>query len=167
MAGWLFIAFVTVPFAELWLLLQLGSAVGAGATFGLVFLTGAVGAWLARREGYRTLLGIQKEMARGALPAAEMVDGLIIFMGGALLLTPGMLTDALGFSMIFPLTRSLMRGALVTWMQEKIQSGAAQVHVYQPPGAGPGSPGQGFGQPPRPRADDPRIIDATFDEDGS
>ena len=165
MAGWLFIAFITVPLLELWLLLQVGTVVGAGPTFGLVILTGTVGAWLARREGYRTMLGIQREMAKGALPAAELVDGMIIFMGGALLLTPGILTDILGFSMIAPLTRQVMRRSLVDWMKRKVESGAANVHVYH---------SQMHTRPIHPDFDesrgaskpnsDPRIIDASFDD---
>jgi UPF0716 protein FxsA len=163
MAGWLFIAFVTVPFAELWLLLHLGSVVGAGPTFGLVILTGAVGAWLARREGYRTLLAIQNEMAKGALPAGELVDGMIIFMGGALLLTPGILTDALGFAMIIPFTRFLIRRSLVAWMQRKVEAGAVHVHVNQNPAHTMHTEFDPRTGQPR-RDEDPRVIDATFDE---
>ena len=165
MAGWLFIAFITVPLLELWLLLQVGTMVGAGPTFGLVILTGTVGAWLARREGYRTMLGIQREMAKGALPAGELVDGMIIIMGGALLLTPGILTDVLGFSMIAPVTRQVMRRSLVSWMKRKVESGAAHVHVYQGPMHGrPMNPDfDGRGGPSKPNQD-PKIIDASFDD---
>ena len=166
MAGWLFIAFISVPLLELWLLLQVGTVVGAVPTFGLVILTGAVGAWLARREGYRTLLGIQREMEKGALPAGELVDGMIIFMGGALLLTPGILTDVLGFSMIAPLTRKAMRVSLVAWMKRKIESGAANVHVYHGPmHTRPGHPDfEGRQGGPSKQGQDPRIIDASFND---
>ena len=102
-------------------------------------------------------------MAKGALPAGELVDGVIIFMGGALLLTPGILTDALGFSMIIPLTRVLIRRSLVEWMQRKVQSGAAQVHVYQNSVHTMHSEFDPH-RAQRRREEDPRIIDASFDE---
>ena len=95
--GALFLLFVAVPLVELWLLLKAGGTFGVGVTIGIVLLTGALGATLARREGLRALTRMTQAANKGILPTQAMFDGMAIFLGGALLLTPGFLTDAVGF----------------------------------------------------------------------
>jgi UPF0716 protein FxsA len=97
--------FVVLPVAELALLLRVGRTLGFWPTLGLVLFTGVLGAALARREGTRTLGALRSEVARGGLPGRAILDGASILVGGALLLTPGFLTDALGFALLFPPTR--------------------------------------------------------------
>ena len=109
----LFLLFVGVPLVELWLLLQVGEQMGALPTLTLVVGTGMLGANLARREGMRTIEKVNKAMAEGQMPQEALLDGLAIFLGGALLLTPGILTDVLGFSLLFPLTRVMPRSHFI------------------------------------------------------
>ena len=155
----LFMLFVGVPLVELWLLLQVGERVGAGPTIALVIGTGIVGANLARREGMRTIEKINAAMAKGQMPHEALLDGLAIFLGGTLLLTPGILTDVLGFSLLFPLTRPLLLAMVSGWMKKKMQSGHASVSFYQT-GFGPG---QGMGQGPRVHPEE-KIYEQSWDD---
>lgn len=127
----LFMLFVGVPLVELWLLLEVGERVGAMPTIALVIGTGILGANLARREGMRTIEKINGSMAQGQMPQEALLDGLAIFLGGTLLLTPGILTDVLGFSLLFPLTRPFLLAMVSGWIQKKMQSGHASVTFYQ------------------------------------
>ena len=153
----LFALFVGVPLLELWVLLRVSDHVGAMPTLLLVIGTGVVGASLARREGLRTLAKLQASINRGEMPQAALLDGMCIFMGGALLLTPGILTDALGFSLLFPLTRPILQGLLARWVEKKMQSGHASVSVHF---TGAGSPPSG---PNQRRSQDEKYFDQSWD----
>ncbi|MDD2759084.1 MAG: FxsA family protein [Methylomonas sp.] len=98
----LFLFFLIVPFVEIYLLLQVGGLIGAFPTIFLVVFTAILGAWLLRRQGFETWQRFQSNLARGALPAYEMIEGPILLIGGALLLTPGFFTDAMGFACLIP-----------------------------------------------------------------
>ena len=100
MLGRLFLLFTVIPLAELWLLVQIGEVVGLPATLAAVVATGALGASLAKREGLRTLRAWQDSLARGQLPEEGLASGLLILVGGIFLVTPGVLTDVLGLSML-------------------------------------------------------------------
>ena len=155
----LFLLFVGVPLVELWLLLQVGERVGAMPTLALVIGTGVLGANLARREGMRTIEKINATMAQGQMPHEALLDGLAIFLGGTLLLTPGILTDILGFSLLIPFTRPLLLAGVATWMKKKMQAGQASVTFYQS-GFGPGGGmNQGAGRRP-----EEKIYDQTWDD---
>jgi UPF0716 protein FxsA len=119
--------FVGLPLLELFVLVQMGRLVGLWPTIGLVVLTGFAGAALARLEGLRTLWKIRGELARGRLPGHALFDGLAILVGGALLLTPGILTDLLGFSFLLPPTRKLLLGRIRRSLESRLKSGAIQV----------------------------------------
>jgi UPF0716 protein FxsA len=95
----LILPFIVVPIAELALLIQLGRWIGLWPTLGLIVVTGTVGAVLAAREGLRALHALQVDLAEGRIPGRPILDGLSIFVGGALLLTPGLMTDLLGFAL--------------------------------------------------------------------
>ncbi|MCQ8127957.1 FxsA family protein [Methylomonas rivi] len=101
----LFLFFLVVPFVEIYLLLQVGGLIGAFPTIFLVVFTAALGAWLLRRQGFATWQRFQNNLAQGAIPAYEMIEGPILLVGGALLLTPGFFTDALGFACLIPALR--------------------------------------------------------------
>jgi UPF0716 protein FxsA len=94
-----------VPFVEIYLLLQVGGIIGAAPTIFLVVLTAVIGAWLLRQQGLATLQRFQASLAQGVLPAYEMVEGPILLVGGALLLTPGFVTDIMGFACLIPQLR--------------------------------------------------------------
>ncbi|WP_446808074.1 FxsA family protein [Methylomonas sp. 2BW1-5-20] len=101
----LFIAFLIVPFVEIYVLLQVGGLIGAFPTILLVVFTAVLGAWLLRRQGFATWQRFQSALAQGEIPAYEMIEGPILLVGGALLLTPGFFTDMLGFACLIPTLR--------------------------------------------------------------
>ena len=98
----LFLIVLIIPFAEIYLLLQVGGIIGALPTIFLVVITAALGAWLLRRQGFATFRRFQENLAQGMIPAYEMIEGPIILLGGLLLLTPGFITDVLGFACLIP-----------------------------------------------------------------
>jgi UPF0716 protein FxsA len=100
-----FLVVLIIPFAEIYLLLQVGAMIGAFPTIFLVVFTAALGAWLLRQQGFSTFQRFQSNLARGEIPAYEMIEGPIILVGGVLLLTPGFITDMLGFACLVPQIR--------------------------------------------------------------
>ena len=100
----------------------------------LVFLTGVVGAMLVRQQGLATLFKIQREMNNGNLPAPQMMDGVMILIAGALLVTPGLITDTVGFALLIPFVRERIRFWLRKKLEDKIRSGYVEVHVNRPGG---------------------------------
>jgi UPF0716 protein FxsA len=100
-----FLVVLIIPFAEIYLLLQVGSVIGAFPTIFLVVFTAVLGAWLLRQQGFATFQRFQASLAQGEIPAYEMIEGPIILVGGALLLTPGFITDMLGFACLVPQLR--------------------------------------------------------------
>jgi UPF0716 protein FxsA len=109
----LLLLFTVVPLVELLLLIKIGGLIGVTPTVAIVLATGVLGAWLTRLEGLKTLRGIREDLARGRMPADRLVDGLLILVAGAVLLTPGLLTDAFGFFLLVPPGRRVIRLALV------------------------------------------------------
>jgi UPF0716 protein FxsA len=105
MFGRLLLLFVFIPIIELYLLIHLGARIGFMPTLGLIVITGALGATLARQQGLSTLAKIQNELKSGRPPALEMVEGALIVVGGIVLLTPGILTDLFGFALMVPKIR--------------------------------------------------------------
>lgn len=96
------IAFIVVPIVEMVILIEVGGIIGALPTVGLVVLTATLGIWLLRLEGMATLARVQARLDRGELPETELLEGIMLLVGGALLLTPGFVTDAVGFACILP-----------------------------------------------------------------
>ena len=128
----LFLLFVVVPFIELAILVRIGSAVGFWPTMALVVATGAVGAVLARGQGIRVLNAIRNDLASGQVPAAHLLDGLFVLVGGILLLTPGLLTDLAGLSLLLPFTRNRLKRILRARMEGMIHSGRVSVVTLIP-----------------------------------
>ncbi len=153
MLGRLLLLFVLVPLVELALLVRLGQWLGLWPTLGLVLLTGTVGAALARSQGARALARIQAEVAAGRLPGDSMLDGMGVLVGGLLLLTPGVLTDIVGFALLLPAGRGWLRARVKRWLERRVASGDLRVAVF---GAGSGGfPFAGPGGPGRPGVPDP------------
>ena len=117
----LFLAFTLIPVIELYLLIRIGAAVGAFNTILLVILTGAAGAYLARLQGLQTMYRVRERLQRGEMPAEDMLDALLIFIAGIVLLTPGLLTDIAGLLLLFPASRreakKWLRRKLDRWMK--------------------------------------------------
>ena len=120
-----FLVFLFVPLAEIWFLIKVGGWIGAFTTVALVVLTAVIGASLARIQGMATLQRLQGTLARGEAPAMEMLEGVLLLIGALLLLTPGFLTDALGFACLVPFTRK----ALALWALKHV--------IVAPPTKGP------------------------------
>ena len=108
----LFLSFIAVPIIEITVLIQVGQWIGALWTIALVVLTAFIGINMLRVQGLATLNRANWRMQSGQLPAQEMVEGIFLAIGGALLLTPGFITDTFGFMCLLPFTRGLMAGAL-------------------------------------------------------
>jgi UPF0716 protein FxsA len=106
-------SFIGVPLVEIAIFVQVGEALGLWWTLALVVLTAVIGTALMRRQGLETLRRARTAFARGEMPVAEILDGLFLLVGGVLLLTPGFITDALGFALLIPATRALFRTALL------------------------------------------------------
>ena len=128
--------FVVIPILELALLIQLGQWVGFWPTMGLVVLTGVVGATLARAQGLKTLVTFQRELAKGGLPGQSIMDGLSILVGGAFLLTPGLLTDIAGFALLVPISRRWLQSRTGRWLEAKARSGQVQFQLWTPGSGG-------------------------------
>jgi len=116
----LLLLFTAVPLLELALLLQMGRWIGVWPTIGVVIVTGFTGAVLAKWAGASVLGRIRSEVAKGRLPSDGLVEGALVLVGGALLLTPGLLTDLVGLSLLFPLTRALYRERIKRAFRKKI-----------------------------------------------
>ena len=127
MLGKLFLLFTIVPLMELVILIKLGGQIGAINTILLVIGTAVAGAALARFEGLKTLQQIQLNLAQGIVPAEELIDGMMIFAGGVLLLTPGLLTDAFALLLLFPASRLVIK----RWLRRRFDAmvAAGNVHV--------------------------------------
>ena len=121
--------FIGLPIVELALLFKLHGAVGFLPTVMLVLLTGIAGAALVRRQGVAILFEIQKETAKGNLPAPQMMDGVMILVAGAFLVTPGLITDTVGFALLVPFIRERIRFWLRDKLKQKLQNGSIQVNV--------------------------------------
>lgn len=102
-------AFIIIPLVELYLLFQLAGATSPLTTIAIVVVTGIIGSMLARREGVMAWFRFRSALAEGRVPSQEIQDGLMIVFAAALLLTPGLLTDALGFTLLVPAGRALIR----------------------------------------------------------
>ena len=124
--GKLLLLFIALPAVELALLIELGRHVGTPATLALIVGTGILGASLARRQGLRVVTSVQRELADGRLPTASLLDGLLIVIASALLVTPGVLTDAVGFLCLYPGFRSLVKRQL----RRRFESAVAEQRLH-------------------------------------
>ena len=113
----LFLAFTIIPVVEIYLLIQIGTIFGVLTSIALVIVTGFLGAYLARIQGLQTLFRIQKSLREGQMPSSELLDALLIGIAGLVLLTPGFLTDAFGFLLLIPNTRT----AIKQWLHRQIE----------------------------------------------
>ena len=113
MVGVLVLLFLVVPLAELYVIIQVGQAFGALNTIALLIVISAVGAWLVKREGMSVWKRFQRQVQSGAVPGKEIADGVMILFAGALLMSPGFLTDLLGIALLLPPVRAVIRGALM------------------------------------------------------
>jgi len=111
------VLFTAIPILELYLLIKIGQVIGALPTVGIVLLTGIAGAALARQQGTKVWFDIQAEMQQGVFPADRLIDGLLLVVAGAVLITPGVLTDILGFLILVPVSRRYIRD----WVKSRLR----------------------------------------------
>jgi|TARA_B100002003_G_scaffold238399_1_gene256584 UPF0716 protein FxsA len=114
----LFLAFTLIPLVEIYLLIKLGQNFGAITSILLVIFTGILGAYLAKMEGLRTLFRLQETLREGGMPGEELLDALLIALAGLVLITPGFITDAVGFLLLVPFTRMLVKN----WLKERLRA---------------------------------------------
>lgn len=119
----LMLLFTVVPIIELALLIKLGQHIGVGYTIAVVLITGVAGAYLARTQGVSILRRIRWELEEGRVPGNQIVDGLCVLIGGAMLLTPGLITDLTGFMLVIPVTRIAIREWLKSRFRRMIETG--------------------------------------------
>ena len=120
MFGYLVLLFTILPAIELALLIKIGSNIGVGNTLFIIIFTGVLGAYLARLQGFLIFRKIQNDLNRGIMPNDQLTDGLMILVGGIVLLTPGFITDALGFLLLVPWTRMLIKKWFIKKFEEMI-----------------------------------------------
>lgn len=128
----LFFLFTLVPLVELYLLIRLGTYVGAVDTIAIVIGTGIAGGLLAKSQGLAVLDRMRAELNQGRLPAESLLDGLLILIAGAMLVTPGLLTDGLGLLLLIPWSRKAIKSWLKRKMQEKISEGEIHISTHLP-----------------------------------
>ncbi len=124
----LFLLFTLVPALELYLIIKVGTAIGAFNTLLIIIFTGVLGAYYARQQGFKVFSNIQWKMQQGDLPGDDLVNGAMLLVGGALLITPGFVTDFLGFSLIFPPIREAMKKSVSVYLQRKMDRGEIRIH---------------------------------------
>jgi UPF0716 protein FxsA len=140
----LLMLFVIMPVVEMWVLIEVGSEIGALTTIGLVLLTAMLGLALLRQQGVSTLMRANQRMQSGQLPAQEMVEGIFLAVGGALLLTPGFITDGVGFACLIPGLRQIIIGRLLKKAIFRATAGGAGFYNSSQ-GRGPGAASRGQG----------------------
>jgi UPF0716 protein FxsA len=128
MVGVLVLLFLVVPLAELYVIIQVGQAFGALNTIALLILISAAGAWLVKREGMSVWKRFQRQIEAGAVPGKEIADGVMILFAGALLMSPGFLTDVLAIALLLPPVRAVIRGVLMK--QAAKRAGIIRVHRF-------------------------------------
>jgi len=138
--GVLLVLFVVVPLVEIYLMIQVGQVIGAWTTILLLIADSVLGGYLIKREGSRAWQSLRAALQSHKMPARELADGALILIGGTLLLTPGFLTDAVGFFLILPFTRPLARRLLTEFITKKFLGGPPAGTQQRP---GPGSVIQG------------------------
>jgi UPF0716 protein FxsA len=117
----LVVLFLLLPLAELWVIVQVADGAGIGTTIVLLLAISVAGAWLLKQQGWSALRRAQATLGQGTLPTSALLDGALIVLGGALLLTPGFITDAVGFSLLLPPSRAVVRKLLAARFAAKIQ----------------------------------------------
>ncbi len=126
---WLFLIFVALPLAELILLLRVGAWLGFWNTIGVIVLTALVGATVWRGQGMSVFWAIRDRLRRNEVPARKLFEGVLILLAGAFFLTPGFITDTLGFIFLIPPARRVLLNKLYDWLKKKADRGEVEIYV--------------------------------------
>lgn len=155
-------ALLVIPIVEIAVIIAVGREIGGWPTFLLLLLESALGAWLVRREGARSWRALSEALNSGRMPSRQLADAALVLVGGTLLLTPGFVTDVVGFVFILPFTRPFTRRLLERVVQANLFSGLATFRSGPPagpPGPGPTRPSGPAGEAGRRTHDDPDVIE--------
>jgi UPF0716 protein FxsA len=148
----LVLGLLAMPVLEIIVIIQVGAAIGAWATVGLLAAEFLLGGWIVRREGRRAWRALQDALGRGVMPDRELADAALIMAGGVLVLIPGFVTDVIGLLFVLPFTRPLVRRALSGWASRRMRAAAGRdgygASAVFPPGFG------GPGRVPGPERDE-------------
>lgn len=125
----LFVLFVVVPIVEIFLILQVSELIGGWQTIGLLIAEMFFGGWIVRREGRRAWQALNAALVRGVMPDRELADAALVLVGGTLLLTPGFLSDAIGFWFVLPPTRPVVRRLLAAYAARRLRSAQKQMGI--------------------------------------
>ncbi|WP_160032940.1 FxsA family protein [Paenibacillus sp. An7] len=128
MRNWMWAALLIIPGVELFGFIWVSERIGAGSTILMIVLTSLIGIAMMQFEGRKVMQDTQREMKNGQVPGRKMLDGLCVFVGGMLLVIPGFVTDIIGFTLLFPLTRPLYRIFLLKWLEKKLKEGKIRIH---------------------------------------
>jgi UPF0716 protein FxsA len=134
MAGVLLLLFLIVPIVELYVIIQVGQAIGTLPTIALLIAVSVAGAWLVRWEGLGVWRRAQQKLQQGEMPTTALIDGVLILLAGALMLTPGFLTDLIGVLLLLPPSRAVLRGALVRRYRHRLVGRVSRVGGFGGPG---------------------------------
>ncbi len=148
MLPFVLLLFIVMPIVEIAVLLNVGAVIGWIPTILIVILTAVIGTWMLRQQGLATMMSARARMQSGEMPAQEILEGMLLLVGGALLLTPGFVTDAVGFACLIPPSRKL----IARYLSRRAQGGFVQFHTQGPqgPGSAANRPFNTAGQRPRP-----------------
>src|SRR3954449_7682689 len=158
----LVLVFIVLPIAELYVIIQVGGLIGAGPTIAILILDSLIGAWLWRHQGRAAWRRFNAALQEGRVPAREVLDGTLVILGGALLITPGFISDIVGILLLLPPTRAVVRGVLGAFFARRFRvaafggaaAGAATRAARarsQRPAGGPGPRAPRRGAPARPQ----------------
>lgn len=134
---------VAAPLVEIYILIEVGAVIGGLSTIGLCLLTAAVGGLLLRQQGLRTVQRARNNLDRGSLPAIELLEGVLLAIGAVFLLTPGFVTDVLGFACVVPVTRQWLVGMLMERLRIRYAPVEGQAEPQHRPQAGSPPPIEG------------------------
>ena len=138
MAAVLLVLFLLTPVVEIYVIIQVGQQIGALPTVALLLAESALGAWLVKREGRRAWQTLRGSLGTGRMPARELADAALVLVGGTLLLTPGFVTDVVGFFLILPITRPLARRGLAWLVARRAGTAVSRRFGGAVPGGAPG-----------------------------
>jgi UPF0716 protein FxsA len=156
---------IVASIAEIWVIVQVGEALGAPATLLLLFASALLGSWLLRREGAKTWNAFRTALAEGRPPAAEVVDGVLVLIGGLLMVLPGFVSDVVGLLLVLPPTRRLVRAAVLLRLAARLPAGVLgpiRVRSRRRPGGGAE---QGWPPAPPTAGSGPQVLEGQIVED--
>jgi len=158
---WVFLALLVVPMVEIAVIIAVGRTIGGWPTFILLLLESLLGAVIVRREGGRSWVALRDALRSGRMPSRQLADAALVLVGGTLLLTPGFVTDAVGFFVILPFTRPITR----RWLEAAVARRLLGPLGDWPGTPGPGGPGGEAGPPPGQGGAPPDVIQGEIVDD--